>query len=193
MTNERRSGGRSGKSTRSGGVIPQLPWRTVENPYPPLELASAEQIEALHKTSMRILSELGIRVMGDNVLKLFAAAGAIVDRAEMTVRIDESLVAQAVSTAPSSTTLTSRNPDKRLTLGGRNVVFGLVAGPPNVHDCIRGRRHIRAELGDLSVAKQNRAIANRRTGSGEQRRIPDDRGARRKWPIRARKWIGVRR
>lgn len=140
MTHERRSGGRSGKSTRSGGVIPQLPWRTVQNPYPPLELASAEQIESLHKTSMRILSELGIRVMGDNVLKLFEAAGAIVDRAEMTVRIDESLVAQAVSTAPSSTTLTSRNPDKRLTLGGRNVVFGLVAGPPNVHDCIRGRR-----------------------------------------------------
>ena len=140
MTQERRSGGRRGKSTRSGGRIPQLPWQTIENPYAPLELASEEQMEALHRTSMRILSELGIRVMGDNVLDLFQAAGAIVDRDERIVRIDESLVAQALSTAPSSFTLTSRNPDKTLTLGGRNVVFGLVAGPPNVHDCIRGRR-----------------------------------------------------
>ena len=140
MTEERRSGGRRGKSIRSSGSIQQLPWRTIENPYAPLELASEEQMEALHKTSMRILSELGIRVMGDNVLDLFEAAGAIVDRSEKIVRIDESIVAQAVSTVPSSFTLTSRNADKRITLGGRNVVFGLVAGPPNVHDCIRGRR-----------------------------------------------------
>jgi trimethylamine--corrinoid protein Co-methyltransferase len=140
MTQERRSGGRRGKSTRSSGSITQLPWRTIQNPYQPLELASEEQMEALHKTSMRILSELGIRVMGDNVLNLFEAAGAIVDRSEKTVRIDESIVAQAVSTVPSRFNLTSRNPDKRITLGGRNVVFGLVAGPPNVHDCVRGRR-----------------------------------------------------
>lgn len=140
MTQERRSGGRRGKSTRSSGSIRQLPWQTVENPYPPLELASAEQMEDLHRTSMRILSELGIRVMGDNVLDLFEAAGAIVDRSEGIVRIDESLVAQALSTVPASFTLTSRNPGKRITLGGRNLVFGLVAGPPNVHDRLRGRR-----------------------------------------------------
>lgn len=140
MTQERRSGGRRGKSTRSSGSIRQLPWQTVENPYPPLELASAEQMEDLHRTSMRILSELGIRVMGDNVLDLFEAAGAIIDRSEGIVRIDESLVAQALSTVPASFTLTSRNPGKRITLGGRNLVFGLVAGPPNVHDRLRGRR-----------------------------------------------------
>ncbi len=33
-----------------------------------------------------------------------------------------------------------RNPDKRITLGGNHINFGLVAGPPNVHDCERGRR-----------------------------------------------------
>ena len=27
-----------------------------------------------------------------------------------------------------------------MTLGGSHLVFGLVAGPPNVHDCLRGRR-----------------------------------------------------
>lgn len=140
MTQERRSGGRRGKSIRGTSSITQLPWRTIQNPYQPLELASEDQMEALHRTSMRILSELGIRVMGDNVLDLFEAAGALMDRSEKIVRIDESIVAQAVASAPSGFGLTSRNPDKRIALGGRNVVFGLVAGPPNVHDCIRGRR-----------------------------------------------------
>ena len=27
-----------------------------------------------------------------------------------------------------------------MTLGGDHLAFGLVAGPPNVHDCMRGRR-----------------------------------------------------
>jgi len=137
---EERRGGRRQKATRGGGMIPQLPWRAVEYPYPFLELAREEEIEAVHRTSMRILSDLGIRVMGNRVMDLFAEAGAIVDRSEMTVRIDESLVTAALATAPRSFTLTSRNPAKRLTIGGRSVAFGLVAGPPNVHDRVNGRR-----------------------------------------------------
>ena len=50
------------------------------------------------------------------------------------------LIEAALATAPSSCTLTSRNPDKQLTIGGPNVAFGLVAGPPNVHDEVNGRR-----------------------------------------------------
>jgi trimethylamine--corrinoid protein Co-methyltransferase len=42
--------------------------------------------------------------------------------------------------APSEFTLTARTPEKRLTIGGDHLCFGLVAGPPNVHDCINGRR-----------------------------------------------------
>lgn len=140
MTQERRSGGRRTKSARGGGVIPQLPWSLLDNPYAPLELSSEEQIEAIHRASMRVLSELGIRVMGTRVMDLFEAAGALVDRSENTIRIDESLVREALKTAPSSFTLTSRNSAKRLTIGGRALAFGLVAGPPNVHDRINGRR-----------------------------------------------------
>ncbi|HLF21015.1 MAG TPA: trimethylamine methyltransferase family protein [Aestuariivirga sp.] len=140
MTQDRRGGGRKAKSGRSGGGIPQLPWQRVKNPYRPLEILNQEQMETLHRTSMRILSELGIRVMGDRVLSLFEAAGAIVDRGEKTIRIDESIVMTALKTAPSSFTLTGRNPAKQLEIGGNALVFGLVAGPPNVHDRIGGRR-----------------------------------------------------
>jgi trimethylamine---corrinoid protein Co-methyltransferase len=138
---ERRSGGRRARAAgRSGGGIPQLPWRHVVNPYAPMQMLGEEQVEKLHRTSMRILSELGIRVMGSKVLALFEAAGAIVDRAESTVRIDESIVSHALATVPSSFSITSRNPEKRVHVGGNSLVFGLVAGPPNVHDRVNGRR-----------------------------------------------------
>jgi trimethylamine---corrinoid protein Co-methyltransferase len=140
MNQDRRSGGRRGRMTRDGGGIPQLPWREVRNPYRPVELADGEQIEALHATSMRILSELGIRVMSDAVMDLFQAASALVDRDEKIIRIDEGIVTAALRTAPSSFTLTGRNAAKRLTIGGDTLAFGLVAGPPNVHDRINGRR-----------------------------------------------------
>ncbi len=140
MSDERRGGGRRGKSTRSGSGLAQLPWRSVENPYPPMEMANPDQMQALHDTSIRILSELGIRVMGDRVMDLFEAAGAIVDRDEKVIRIDESIVTEALRTTPATFTLTARNPTKRLRFGGRALNFGLVAGPPNVHDRLRGRR-----------------------------------------------------
>ncbi|CAN5715113.1 trimethylamine methyltransferase family protein [soil metagenome] len=124
---------------RAGGIA-QLPWQQVRNPYPPLALLDAEQMEELHATSMRILSELGIRVMGEDVLGHFERAGALVDRESRIVRIGEEFVAEALRTAPRSFTLTSRNPERQLVLGGDGLVFSLVAGPPNVHDRIGGRR-----------------------------------------------------
>ncbi|MGB3415294.1 MAG: trimethylamine methyltransferase family protein [Mesorhizobium sp.] len=140
MTQERRSGGRRGKTERAGASIPQLPWQQVVNNNAPMQLFDEDRMEALHRTSMRILSELGIRVLDEKVLGIFEKAGAIVDRGEGTVRIDESLVMAALKSAPRTFTLTSRNPAKQLEIGGGNVAFGLVAGPPNVHDRVNGRR-----------------------------------------------------
>lgn len=140
MNTDRRGGGRRARVARSSGAIPQLPWRLVRNMYEPMRLIDEERLEQLHRNSMRILSEVGIRVMSGKAIELFEKAGAIVDRDEQVIRIDESIVDAALATAPSSFTLTSRNPAKRLVLGGDAMVFGLVAGPPNVHDCINGRR-----------------------------------------------------
>ena len=112
----------------------------MQNPYAPLEVLSADQLEAIHLSSLRILEELGIELMSPRALELCAAAGADVDRASGIVRLDRGLIAQALTTAPSSFVLTPRNPARQVILGGRHVSFGLVAGPPNVHDCERGRR-----------------------------------------------------
>ena len=140
MARERRSGGRKAKSGRSFQGITQLPWQQVKNSHSPMEMLNPGQLDQLHKTSLRILSEAGIRVMSVKVLDIFKAAGAIIDCDEMLIRIDESIVNAALETVPSEFTLTSRNPDKQIILGGNNMNFSLVAGPPFVHDMINGRR-----------------------------------------------------
>jgi trimethylamine--corrinoid protein Co-methyltransferase len=105
-----------------------------------MEVLSADQIEAIHETSLRILENLGIEVMSDRALEILRAAGADVDASSKVVRLDRALVQRALDTAPASFTLTPRNPGRSVTLGGNHVNFGLVAGPPNVHDFERGRR-----------------------------------------------------
>ncbi len=117
-----------------------MPWSEVTNPYLPMEVLSADQVEAIHLTSLRILEELGIEVMSSRALAVLQAGGADVNTATRVVRLDRGLVDNALRSAPASFTLTPRNPGKRVIMGGNHVNFGLVAGPPNVHDCERGRR-----------------------------------------------------
>ena len=136
-TSRRRAGARG---RRVGGTqVPQLAWRQVVNPYAPVEVLSADQLEAIHSTSIRILEELGIEVMSPRALAVLRAAGAEVNESNL-VRLDRGLVENALRTAPSIFKLTPRNEERCVTLGANHVNFGLVAGPPNVHDFVRGRR-----------------------------------------------------
>ncbi len=130
---------RRGRRGAAGAVIAQLPWERVANPYAPLEMLTPDQMQDLHDTSIRILKELGIKVMGENARDLMRSAGAKVD-SDGVVRLDESIVDNALATVPRQFTLTPGNPARQVHFGGRDLVFGLVAGPPNVHDRINGRR-----------------------------------------------------
>jgi trimethylamine--corrinoid protein Co-methyltransferase len=105
-----------------------------------MELLPAEHVEVIHRTSMRILEELGIEVMSKRALDVFGMAGAEVDRTSMLVRLDRGLIEQALASVPRTFTLTPRNPARRIEMGGSHLNFGLVAGPPNTHDRERGRR-----------------------------------------------------
>lgn len=140
MAREGRKGGRRGVASRKGGAIDQLPWSQSRLAFPSFEFVSEEQLQKIHDTSIRVLSDAGIRVMSPRAADLFAAAGAIVDRDTMTIRIDESIVNKALETVPSEFSMVARNPQKQISMGGTAINFGLVAGPPNTHDCINGRR-----------------------------------------------------
>jgi len=133
---------------RGGSAIPQLPLRRVRNPYPPMALLSADQVEAIHEASLHILENFGIELMNARALSLFERAGAAVDGASMNVRVDRGMVEAALKTAPQAYRLTPRNPERAVHLGGNTINFTLVAGPPTVHDMERGRRA--GNMGDYS-------------------------------------------
>jgi len=134
----RRSRSRARRS-RDPGLTP-LPWRPVDNPYPPMAPLSADQLEAIHEASLTLLEEAGVEVMSAAALDLFEQAGATVDRASGVVRPDRALVMEQIAKAPSRFRLTPREPAHALEVGGSRLHFGLVSGAPNLHDRINGRR-----------------------------------------------------
>lgn len=110
------------------------------NAFAPIELLDEEQVVAVHDASLDLLQEVGVELMGAAARAAFAAGGAIVDDATGVTRIPRELVEHALASAPTSFTVTPRNPSRRLEVGGDRIAFGLVAGPPTVHDRLRGRR-----------------------------------------------------
>jgi trimethylamine---corrinoid protein Co-methyltransferase len=125
---------------RAAPGIRQLPWRRLVNPYRPIEILSADQVEAVHVASLRVLSEIGMEVLGDRALDALAGAGGQVDRVTRMVRLDPAQVESLIATAPREFQLHARNPERDVLFGGTNVVFCAVGGPAFVSDLDRGRR-----------------------------------------------------
>jgi trimethylamine--corrinoid protein Co-methyltransferase len=112
----------------------------LRRPYPPIEQISADEVEAIHQTSLRVLAETGMRVLHEDARAIYRAAGAEVDDATMMVRLAPELVMEAVGKAPSTVTLDCRNPERTVDLGGDKLAFATVGGPPNISDLDRGKR-----------------------------------------------------
>lgn len=105
-----------------------------------IEALTEDQVNAIHQASMRIISEQGIKVLSQDARNALREQGCMVDDGEEMVRMDPAFVETMVAKAPPRFTLTPRNPENALHIGGDIVHFGLVSGPPNAHDMINGRR-----------------------------------------------------
>ncbi|KAA3633958.1 MAG: methyltransferase [Proteobacteria bacterium] len=128
------------RNASRGGRIPQLPWKQFEYRLPPLENLSADQLNTIHEATLDLLEHTGIEFMGQRARQVFREAGAEVDEGTGNVRLDRGLVTACLDRTPGEFTLTPRNPRRRLHVGGHLGFSTLVAGPPSVHDCERGRR-----------------------------------------------------
>ncbi len=135
---KRRSGGRAGNARRSGGqAIDQMPWRIPVNTDAPTEPLTADGIAAIHDGAMRILEEIGIEFLNEESLGIFRQAGCIVNGTN--VRMDRDFVMEMVGRAPAEFDITPRNPDKRIRIGGKHMLFGNVSSPPNYWDLDTGK------------------------------------------------------
>jgi len=108
---------------------------------PVYELASAESVEMIHQTSLRILSEVGIAFYDAESQDILREHG--VEVRDDIATFDPALIEHYISLAPSEFTQLARNPARNVTLGGDRLCFAPVYGPPFVLDLDRGRREAR--------------------------------------------------
>ncbi|MGI3184215.1 trimethylamine methyltransferase family protein [Nioella aestuarii] len=144
----RRAGGRRGHADRAGhAAVDQMPWRLPVNTDRPTEPMPPEGVRAIHKGAMRILSEIGIEFLNPVARDHLARAGCKV--VGENVKMDEDFVMEMVGRAPDHFSITPRNPDRKLIIGGKHIVFGNVSSPPNAWDMDRGKRS-----GDFETYKE---------------------------------------
>jgi trimethylamine--corrinoid protein Co-methyltransferase len=138
-TRKKRSGGRAGNSARRGtAVIEQMPWRIPVNHDRPTEPMPPEGVQAIHEGAMRILEEIGIEFLNTEALDIFRQAGCRVNGTN--VRMGRDWVMEMVARAPAEFTITPRNPERILPIGGRHILFGNVSSPPNYWDLELGKK-----------------------------------------------------
>lgn len=117
------------------------PLPRLENPWAPVEIFDAEQLQRILAASWRILEEGGLEIRSDRARAIYRRGGAEVDDATGTVRLGREVVGAHCAHAPERFVLHARNPARHLHVGGRIVNFGPVNGTPHVTDLAGGRRY----------------------------------------------------
>ncbi|MCB2135507.1 MAG: trimethylamine methyltransferase family protein, partial [Rhodobacteraceae bacterium] len=116
----------------------QPAFRQAQRRYAPIEVISEDQVEAIHQAALRVLAEIGMKVLSAPARDLYRRAGATVE-GDM-VRLDPALVRERLVTVPDTFTLEARNPAHALRVGGQDVIYASVGGPAYVMDNDKGRR-----------------------------------------------------
>ena len=135
----RRSGGRAARrESRATKVTAAAPY--LIRGIPCQEVLNEEGLARIEANADQLLQDIGIEFRDDEeVLELWRGAGA--DVRGHRVRFPKGLLRQLIATAPAQFTQHSRNPARNVEIGGDNIVFAPVYGPPFVRDMDGGRRY----------------------------------------------------
>jgi len=112
----------------------------LKNPLLRQPAFSQDRLEAIHETALRVIEELGIKVLNAEARDYFKQGGASVDESTQLVRIDSALIEGALESAPSEFVMRGSVPQADVTLGGDNIAFTCVGGAPHISDLDRGKR-----------------------------------------------------
>lgn len=132
--------GRGRRAETGGTPAMNLAYTQLTHPFAPQVAFSEDQIAAMHSGALRILQELGIKVLLDEARGIFRQAGALVDEDSQMVRIGRDIVEAALARAPRSIRLRAANPAREQVYALGSMLFMAGAGCPNAYDNDRGRR-----------------------------------------------------
>ncbi|MEM0935976.1 MAG: trimethylamine methyltransferase family protein [Pseudomonadota bacterium] len=113
-------------------------YRHLRNPFPVMNVFSEDEAQAMHQTSLRMLEELGMRVLLPEARKLYASGGARVE--DDMVYVGREMVEAALATAPRSVLCIAGSRARDFTLELGALTFQPGAGAPHATDLKRGRR-----------------------------------------------------
>jgi trimethylamine--corrinoid protein Co-methyltransferase len=112
---------------------------TLKRRIPLYEVLNDEGLELIHDGSCRILEEIGIDFRDAEALALWKEAGADVRGAR--VHIPRELLMSLLAKLPGQFTLTARNAERSVTVGGDNMIFLPTYGSPFVRMEDNARRY----------------------------------------------------
>jgi trimethylamine:corrinoid methyltransferase-like protein len=102
------------------------------------ELLTNEQVEQIHETSIKILSQIGMEFDYLPALELLKKGGAKVEGQR--VFFSDKLIKEQIDKAPSQFRLYARDPEKDVIIGGDNTVYTPGYGAPFITELKTGRR-----------------------------------------------------
>ena len=137
-----RGGAEARRAARQGGGLEQLGY--IRRKIPVFEALDEAGLVLIENNAETILEEIGIEFREDaEALALWKDAGAEVQGER--VRFPRGLCRELLKTAPAEFTQHARNPERNVRIGGANMVFAPVYGPPFVRDLDQGRRYATLE------------------------------------------------
>ncbi len=83
--------------------------------YDRMQTLTEKALETIHKTSMRILREIGVSFHDEDTLKIFQEHNVNVEG--HTVFFEEKTIRNAIEAAPSQLTIIARNPEYSVVKG----------------------------------------------------------------------------
>jgi len=96
--------------------------------FKPLELLTEEQAEEIHRATLDVLREAGVKFDSAWALDFLNTHGCAVDLEAKRVRFPEALVEECLRKCPSSFRIKARDPKNDLVMGANTVYFSNAAG-----------------------------------------------------------------
>lgn len=138
-TPTKRRGRRRGRDTEAAKESKRdVNYRQLRNPFPVMNVFSEDEAANMHQTALRMLEELGMKVLLPEAREIYKAGGARVE-GEM-VHIGREMVEAALATAPKSILCRAGTRERDVTLELGALAFQPGAGAPHATDLKRGRR-----------------------------------------------------
>lgn len=115
-------------------------YRRLQHPFTPQAVFSDDRVTAIHEAALRVLQELGLRVLLPEAVEILRRAGARVDADGQQVRIGRDIVEAALALAPRRFECRAGSRERDLTMALGAAMFMAGCGSPNATDLARGRR-----------------------------------------------------